>query len=331
MDECTHSMESCHTFEWVMSHICMKGISHIWMRHVSHTWMRHCAHMIKSSHTYVWVIAQIWYNHAAHMNESCHTYAWVMSHMWMSHVTHMNESCHTYEWVMSHSYATWPIHVWDTSHVTHMNEYVTWVMSHIRMSHVSHIWMSHRTRITKSYHWIPDVFWHRMAWFTASICCMSVAAALQSLLHVNRCIAASACHLTHVSRMSVAALQQQWHVAQRMTCMFTCVPCDAATDMRQMTCMSIAALHVIHMCAMTHSYVCHDSMSQTRVFRHLKSPHDVRHVSHETMSHETMSHGTMSHGTMSQETMSHVSFDTSSHVIWRVMWRHSCKCHLHLV
>jgi len=54
--------------------------------------------VIESCHTYEWVMSHIRMSHVTHMNESCHTYERVMSHIWMSHVTHMNESCHTYEW-----------------------------------------------------------------------------------------------------------------------------------------------------------------------------------------------------------------------------------------
>ena len=53
MNDFTHGNESCHTCEWVMSHM--------------------------------------WMSHITHMNERCHTCEWVMSHMWMSHVTHANE------------------------------------------------------------------------------------------------------------------------------------------------------------------------------------------------------------------------------------------------
>jgi len=59
----TRMDESCHTHEWVMSHI--------WMSHVT---------PIDESVT--------------HMNESCHTCECVMSHIRMSHVTPMDESNH---------------------------------------------------------------------------------------------------------------------------------------------------------------------------------------------------------------------------------------------
>ena len=55
--------ESCHTCEWVMSHICM------------------------SHHTYDWDIE-------TYQTSEITIRTWVMSHMWMSHVTHMHESSH---------------------------------------------------------------------------------------------------------------------------------------------------------------------------------------------------------------------------------------------
>ena len=56
----------------------------------------------ESCHTYEWVMSHIWMSHVTHMNESCHTYEWVMSHIWMSHVSYQSHqeyqcSCHTYE------------------------------------------------------------------------------------------------------------------------------------------------------------------------------------------------------------------------------------------
>jgi len=73
MSHVPHVNESCHTCEWLMSHI--------WLSHFTHEW-------------------HVWISHVTHMNESRHTHKWVMSHTWASHVSHM--SCHTYEWVMSH-------------------------------------------------------------------------------------------------------------------------------------------------------------------------------------------------------------------------------------
>ena len=86
-------------------------------RHVTHMVASHVTHINESCHTYEWVMSHIWMIHVTHMNRSCHTYEWVvsnervMSHIWMSHVTRMNESCHTYEWVM--------LHIWIESCHTH--------------------------------------------------------------------------------------------------------------------------------------------------------------------------------------------------------------------
>jgi len=83
---------------------------HVWMNHVIYA--RALSHMNQSCHTYEWVMSHIWMSHVTHMNESCHTYEWVTSHIWMSrvhiwmsHVIRENESCHTYEWVLSHRWS----------------------------------------------------------------------------------------------------------------------------------------------------------------------------------------------------------------------------------
>ena len=132
-------MNSCMTYEWVMSHV----------------WMSHVTYMNESCHIYEWVMSHVWMR--IHTGRQTHEevlyrtfakepykrdyilqkrpansyrtpewvmfiYEWVMSHIWMSHVTHMNASCHTYECVMSH---IWMCHVWMRPvwmrHVTHMN------------------------------------------------------------------------------------------------------------------------------------------------------------------------------------------------------------------
>jgi len=93
---------SCHTYEWVMSHIQMSHVTH--MNVSCHLWLR---------------------LHVTHMNESCHTYEWVMSHIWMSHVTHMNESCHK-----------WICHVTYKCVIPHMN-----ASCRIWLSHVTYEWV----------------------------------------------------------------------------------------------------------------------------------------------------------------------------------------------
>jgi len=95
----SHLNESCHTYEWVMSHI------HIWMRHVTSTNASHIRIEIGQGHGYplrlvrcsvseVMVHIHIRMGHVIRMNES---------HKQVSRVTNTNESCRIYEWVMSHT------------------------------------------------------------------------------------------------------------------------------------------------------------------------------------------------------------------------------------
>jgi len=95
--------ESCHTYEWVMSHV----------------WMRQGTHTKESWRTYEWVMAHIRMSHVtricmtrSHSQQSSARESSTLQHhtpprrlffhTWMSHVTHMNESCHTNKGVMSH-------------------------------------------------------------------------------------------------------------------------------------------------------------------------------------------------------------------------------------
>jgi len=81
----SHRNESCHEYEWVMSHI---RISHV-------------THTNESCHAYEWVLSQIWMSLVIHINESYHTYEWAVSHVWMSPVARMNESCRKFKWALS--------------------------------------------------------------------------------------------------------------------------------------------------------------------------------------------------------------------------------------
>ena len=55
--------------------------------------------MNETCHTCEWVMSHIRTRYVTRTHESCHTHEWIMSHPWMSHVTHTNESCHTHDWV----------------------------------------------------------------------------------------------------------------------------------------------------------------------------------------------------------------------------------------
>jgi len=141
----THMNESCHTYEWVMSHI--------WMIHVTN--MNESCHkyewvvlhtdgvctqqqLSRSCRTYEWVMSHIWMSHVTHVSESCFTYEWVMSHKWMGHVTHMDESCHTHITSVHRSSNTWLTADWVYEWVvTRVDACYEWVISHIWMSHVT--------------------------------------------------------------------------------------------------------------------------------------------------------------------------------------------------
>jgi len=161
MRHVTYMIKSCHTEEWVTSHVRMSHGTHVnesyeWVTYewvISHTRMSHVArarscyvsrvaNMNESCHIYMWM------SHGSCLNESCRTCAILSclsgsTHEWV--MSHMNESCHTcmsyvtYESVMSHMNES--CHTW-MSHVTY-----EWVMSHMNES--CHTWISHVT-----YEWV---------------------------------------------------------------------------------------------------------------------------------------------------------------------------------
>jgi len=109
----TRMNESCHTYEWVMSHVSMS----------------HVTQMNESCRTDGRVMS--------HLNGACHTYQWVMSHIW-SHIVrvfcavcllkyawHAPLRCditHSSVWHDSFIRVTWLIHTCDI---------YQWVMSQI--------------------------------------------------------------------------------------------------------------------------------------------------------------------------------------------------------
>ena len=170
MNHVTYMNESCHIYEWDMSHRWMSHFAHMNESFLipSHRWM---SHVTDETH------------HVTQIVEPCHTHGYrrVMSRIWMSHVTHMKESCHRHEWDISHRVLTDVTHsyVWHDSFIcetwfTHMNEiYHTeyWVMSHVTHSYTWHI----HTRdtfihVTHSYTWLihtHDSFMYR--WCTKGL------------------------------------------------------------------------------------------------------------------------------------------------------------------
>ena len=173
----TRMNESCHTYEWVMSHVWRSHVtrmneschtyewvtSYIW-KHTNESWHRGWTsfNMWRSHGTKsfpngcgdlwgIWVMAYVRMRHVTHINKSCPTRKCGPSRKTMSSVTHMNELCHTQEWALSH---TW------MSCVTHMTECCgdLWgicVTAHIQRRHVTRIHTSFETKQKMTSHvWI---------------------------------------------------------------------------------------------------------------------------------------------------------------------------------
>jgi len=98
----THRIGSWYTCEWsgMMSHGTHVSVALFW-----------CEAKPTSCHTYDYVTSHIWMRHVTLMDLACQTYERVMAHLWtrqhvemknMSHVTRMTASCHTCECVMTH-------------------------------------------------------------------------------------------------------------------------------------------------------------------------------------------------------------------------------------
>jgi len=140
----TYSSESCHTYEWVMSHTRCSHITRIgewchtyeWV--VSHTWVSHVTHANESCHTYEFT----------HTNESCHACEWVMSRVQMRHVTYLiakiKSNCFSQvihmSWSRETLYVTHIIRTNESSHtrlIAKMKIYDEPVVSRIRMSHIA--------------------------------------------------------------------------------------------------------------------------------------------------------------------------------------------------
>jgi len=153
MSHVTHVNESCHTSEWVMSHVWIKSChtsewvpSHVWISHVTLRLPQYPAtHCNTQQHTTTHCN-----NHD--LNESCYIcewverHVWVMSNVWRRNVTHIKDPhvCYRHKWPMcvtdmndSCVWQTWMTHVCDTHEwlmcVTHMNDSSVWQkwMTHV--------------------------------------------------------------------------------------------------------------------------------------------------------------------------------------------------------
>ena len=145
--------ESCHTREWVMTHVCVAIWRECWCSLKTVTTIRleseSCytcewvipheslhTHSQVSLHTHSQVVHR---KHILHMNESCNTvciyYIW-MSHVYITyrmHILHMNESCGTpYAYIAYITYE-W-VYEWVITHIC--IRCTTWMSCHTYESHI---------------------------------------------------------------------------------------------------------------------------------------------------------------------------------------------------
>jgi len=138
--------------------------------------MSHNTHMNESCHTYEWVMSHIWMSHDTHMNESRHIYECVTASIRMSQLTTFDSSVRvTWPSPMAGSWAgctrckhdcMWPTHnIWliracdvTQSHVCHDSLVrLTWRFHMCDMTH-SHVWLDSFLCVT----WLIHMGWLRL-------------------------------------------------------------------------------------------------------------------------------------------------------------------------
>jgi len=163
----SHRNVSCHTLEWIISHVGMSpqpesfnkhkcpwvvSDMHMSVNEACHTleWFRVAlTHSYFTNYGMLWIVPQICISHITLSKESCHV--WIMNCVsfqcimtdsrvshdihWneLSHVTNWNESCSTSEWGWSRVYMIHITHMWETNTSGLEPEYYVtyeWVMAH---------------------------------------------------------------------------------------------------------------------------------------------------------------------------------------------------------
>jgi len=165
--------ESCHTYEWVMSHIWMSHVTH--MNESCHTYESFLDHIIhiRSQHSYLWHDPWFWPWLIVQITSFIW---WVMSHIWMSHVTHNNTSCHTYESFIDHI-----IHICDMTHDSGHERLIILIMNNhsdhiIRMRDKTHVYVWHDSSIHADMtHWNVRHDWFIRVTWLMHMCDMTIA------------------------------------------------------------------------------------------------------------------------------------------------------------
>ena len=187
MRHATHTNESCHAYECVMSHMWIGQwpfllLLRIWTCHLllvfvwPHTWMRHFFGLNLIRTKYERVMSHICISRVTHLIEPCRIDEW--NNALMSGVTHMNMWCYTHEWITSRTQRVIP-HFW-LSQITHMNNVTNinewyhtydwvrsltwmspdWMMPHTLIIHFTtchYLWFGHTYKLHVTH---PHMSWH---------------------------------------------------------------------------------------------------------------------------------------------------------------------------
>jgi len=135
--------ESCHSHEWVTSHI--------WIVHGNCKSAEKCA--VRAVPTCVRVCSShvihflVWHNSFIDFRKPRQNWG-----LFSNDVCSWHESCHTYECVTSW---VWISHVTYVCHGTHVNESYEWVTSHIWMSDITH--MNGQVAIAKAHQYAQKI------------------------------------------------------------------------------------------------------------------------------------------------------------------------------
>jgi len=286
--------ESCHTYEWVMSHMLMSLVTHRngakWARKVigTHTpWRSACCgyfHICDMTHTYVWRHSAI-YSHVWHDLYICVAWLCYMCDMTHSCVWHDSFMCVTHKpwrWACCRydfTYVTWLIHMCGvTLSYMHMCDMTyTYVC---RDSVVCVTWLIHVCDMTHSCVWHDSVMcvthtlcvaWlcymsdmtHSYVWHDSFICVTRTpwrsACCGYDFTYVTWLI--HMCGVTWLIRMWIMTLFYMWHdVFVNVTWLMHM--CDTYTVAISLLRMCFTCVTWLDMCDVTlscESYVWHDS------------------------------------------------------------------------
>jgi len=210
------------------------------------TQMSHVTHMNESCHTYEWAVSHTWTAHSwvsfTHMNGSCHTVSvtnyrarYDGSCLYVTSTNHHMGSiwwfvliCHEHEpsyraltvsalsssiwWLVLVTYERFTSNIWKD----HFHRY-EWVMSHIWMSQVPHMNPIRTSELSHTYEWVMShSSWS--AWYAGSCSCH-----MSDSRHTYECIMShiwmyhvthmnESCHTwtSHVTHVNVTHGRVQW-------------------------------------------------------------------------------------------------------------------------